>query len=117
MLHQRNTQYLSLALGNCMGKTLLPLSCGAASITGLVIAAGKPIRLARPWALPPALSEGSGPHRSERSREGGANCGEANRCGGGARKLSCAHKANQGRPFCGKALRQRLVGGRASGTS
>src|SRR6266540_6403676 len=53
-----------------MGKTLLLLSCGTASITGLVIAAGKPIRLARPWALPPALPEGSGPYRSERSREG-----------------------------------------------
>ncbi len=58
MLHQRNTQYLSLALGNCIGETLLLLSCGAASITGLVTAAGKSIRLARPWA------------RSERSREG-----------------------------------------------
>jgi hypothetical protein len=53
-----------------MGETLLLLSCGAASITGLVIAAGKPIRLARPWALPPVLPEGSGPYRSERSREG-----------------------------------------------
>jgi hypothetical protein len=40
-----------------MGETLLLLSCGAASITGLVITGVKPM-------------EGSGPYRSERSREG-----------------------------------------------
>jgi hypothetical protein len=43
-----------------MGETLLLLSCGAAFITGLVIAAGKPIRLAWPWALPRSFRRGRG---------------------------------------------------------
>jgi hypothetical protein len=42
------------------------------------------------------------------------NRAQGNRGWGRARKLSCAHKSNQCRAVCGRALRRRLIGDRAS---